>query len=88
MNYDLLPNKAELDRYVNQRIPTGSFLRAVICNDLMEACGRADDYNQSMIYLYVKYLYNEAPATCWGSPEKYDAWIAGRYTQPGEDHVE
>lgn len=82
MNYECLPNKAELDRFIFNRIPTGSFLEAVISNNLKEAVGRADEHNMPLLHLYVKYLYNEAPASCWGSPEKYEYWIAGRYEQP------
>lgn len=53
----------------------GQFLQAVISNDLAEACGRADWENLRNLPAFVAYLYNEAPAPCWGSKEKMDAWV-------------
>jgi hypothetical protein len=61
--------------YVNWGIPPGDFLTAVICNDLKEAVGRADDENLRNIPAYVAYFYNEAPSPCWGSEKKMRAWI-------------
>lgn len=56
--------------------PVGHFLTAVLSNDLAEACARADEDNLRNLPAYVHYLYNEAPSTCWGSPEKVKAWLA------------
>jgi hypothetical protein len=66
-----------IQRWIDNRIPPGDFLTAVICNDLRKACGRADDENLRNLPAYVGYFYNEAPSTCWGSPEKFAAWAAG-----------
>ena len=66
-----------IQRYIEQGIPPGSFLTAVICNDLKEAVGRADGENLRQLPAYVSYFYNDAPSACWGSPEKYEAWLAG-----------
>ena len=63
-------------RYIEHGIPPGDFLTAVICNDLKEAIGRADDENIKNIPAYVAYFYNEAPAPCWGSIELMQSWIA------------
>jgi len=52
----------------------GGFLRAVLENDLIEALRRADDENLANLPAFVAYLYNEAPALCWGSAEKVKAW--------------
>ena len=65
-----------LKRYIEEKIPPGHFLTAVICNDLTEACGRADDENMANLPAYVAYLYNEAPANCWGSKKKMKLWLA------------
>lgn len=62
-------------RYVNNGIAPGDFLTAVLNNDLKEACARADDENRQLIYEYVKFLYNQAPSGCWGSPECVRAWV-------------
>ena len=62
-------------RWIEHGIQPGDFLMAVITNDLCEAVGGADDENIHLIPAYVSYFYNEAPAQCWGSPEKAAAWI-------------
>lgn len=67
--------KAALDRYVNHKIPTGGFLRAVLENDLKEACGRADVTNRYRLFEIVNYCYNEIPGSGWGSPENVAAWL-------------
>jgi len=67
-------------RYLNEKILPGSFLRAVISNDLREAVNCADDTNQKLLHVYVCFFYNETPAVCWGSPEKMKAWIDSKET--------
>lgn len=62
--------------YVDHGIHPGHFLCAVICNDLAEAVGRADDENIENLPAYVAYFWNEVPSTCWGSVEKMKDWIA------------
>lgn len=69
-----------LRRYVDNRIPPGDFLQAVICNDLVEACGRADAENARNLPAYVAWLYNEAPRPCWGSRDAMEAWLKGPAT--------
>lgn len=59
--------KEALDRYVNQKIMPGSFLQAVLCNDLFGAMGRADSNNRAALYSIVQYIYNELPSNSWGS---------------------
>jgi hypothetical protein len=62
-------------RYIQDHVRPGQFLCAVISNDLKEAIGRADDENIANLPAYVAYLYNEAPAVCWGSPKHMENWI-------------
>ena len=64
-----------IKRYVEQGIRPGSFLTAVICNDLQGAVGKADDENLRNIYAYTAYFYNEVPESCWGTPQKMKDWI-------------
>ena len=64
-----------IELYINKGIPPGSFLTAIICNDLTTAVGQADNVNISNIPAYVNYFYNEVPSFCWGSKEKVIAWI-------------
>ena len=63
-----------IKRYVEHGINPGSFMTAVLENDLHEAASRADDENINNLPAYVAYLYNEVPTSCWGSPEKVAAW--------------
>jgi hypothetical protein len=64
-----------LEDYVKDRIPTGGFLYAVLTNNLMEACIRADERNQSQLPEIMCYIYNNLPTICYGSPEKVEKWI-------------
>ncbi len=52
----------------------GSFVTAVLENDLMQACGRADHINRHCLFDYVSFLYNDAPASSWGSSDKVKKW--------------
>jgi hypothetical protein len=62
-------------RYVDDRLQPGSFLTAVICNDLNEAVSRADDDNFRNLGAIVAYFYNETPGGCWGSKAKMQQWL-------------
>lgn len=74
--------------YLLHGIPPGHFLTAVLSNDLREACARADETNQRTLYRHVAFLWNHAPASCWGSEERVMDWVkqAGeaRQSQEGE----
>lgn len=59
-----------LEAYVETHRGVGSFLAAVIRNDLADAVARADDENLPNLPAYIGWLYNKAPMSCWGSPEK------------------
>lgn len=81
-----LHNEPGLRRYIEDRIPPGDFLLAALQNNLFEAVHRADPINAFFLADIVKWLWNHAPSTCWGSPEKVAAWLAER---PKEDtHVQ
>jgi hypothetical protein len=60
-----------------QRGPTGDFVTAVLENDLHNAVGRADHKSLAALPSIVAWVYNEMPATSWGSPAKVAAWRAG-----------
>jgi hypothetical protein len=77
-NYKTFPNPhmvIGLELYFERGIEPGSFMTAVLCNDLKGACARADWMNQRLIFQTVEWLYNEAPAGSWGSPEAYETVI-------------
>lgn len=63
-----------IQNHVCHGIPTGSFVRAVLENNLKEAFMKADDQNRADLFEIVDYCYYEIPAPCWGSPEKVKAW--------------
>jgi len=44
------------------RTGLGHFLTAIVKNDLEEACGRADSINRFVLPIYIRFLYNYAPA--------------------------
>lgn len=62
-------------RYWYDRCPVDGFLYAVLSNDLMEACGCADEQNQAAIFDICTFVYNELPSMSYGSPEKVKAWL-------------
>jgi hypothetical protein len=64
-----------LRNYIENHQPPGHFLRAILENDLREACIRADDTNRHLLWNYVNFLYNEAPVACWGSPQIVKEWL-------------
>ncbi len=66
-----------LVRYYENGIEPGSFLTAVLNNDLKEAFGRADDTNQHCMRSYVMWLYNHAPGGSWGFSGATDKWLNG-----------
>jgi len=68
--------RGALVRYVEDRIPPGHFLSAVINNDLSEACARADEENKRLLPEYVMWFYNWAPRACWGYPGAMKEWCS------------
>lgn len=60
--------------WIERAIPPGSFLTAVLCNDLFEALGRADEVNANALKNYAIYFHIFAPRGCYGSPERFAEW--------------
>ena len=81
MNWSLVPvtyMAQGLQNYIELGIPPGSFLTALLCNDFMEACRKADDTNRQVLFEWGGFLYNELPIGSFGSPDAFDRWIAHR----------
>ena len=80
LRYEKLPERFQdsLERYLEYGIQPGHFLTAVLCNDLMNAIGRADDESLAALPAVCKWLYNEAPGNAFGSKEKVIDWCAKR----------
>jgi hypothetical protein len=71
--------KATLEKlwlWVGRAYDPGSFLAAVLRNDLVNAVCLADDENAAALKDIVLYVYNVLPGSCWGTPAKVDAWRA------------
>lgn len=64
-----------LTAYAERGRPVGDFLTAVLSNDLMEACGRADDFNLSNLPAFCAWVYNECPGPAHGSRQMVHDWI-------------
>ncbi len=61
--------------YVFNGIPPGGFMTAVLCNDFMDACRRADIENQRRLFCYAMFFANYMPVESYGSDEAVKAWI-------------
>ena len=77
VDWNLIPEHMRfgVKEYIEDGVPQGSFLAAVIKNDLKETFLRADDINRRNIVGFVEFFYRFAPINCWGSAENYYAWI-------------
>jgi hypothetical protein len=74
--------RESLRRYVEQRIRPGSFLQAVLANDLLGAVCRADSTNLAAIVDIAKHVHNDLePGWCHGSYAAVERWLAGA-TEP------
>lgn len=62
-------------RYIEQGVPPGGFLKAVLCNDLFGALARADGSNLYQLLEISRWFYNYAPPGCHGSKENYRDWL-------------
>lgn len=77
MDLRLIPSSTRegLVRYRNLRTEIGGFLRAVLENNLTEACARADQHNLRALPAIVAWCYHQLPSLSWGSPNKVAAWL-------------
>ena len=67
--------KDSIDRYVSDGVPTGGFLRAVLCHDLFEAVARADEDSRIALCEIGNYIHARIPSGGHGSLVKDDAWL-------------
>ena len=75
-----------IQRYVEHGLQPGSFLCAIIQNNLSQAVGLADNENLKNIPAFIAYLYNECPGNCWGSPEKMKSWMDSFHDTDANDN--
>lgn len=67
--------EASIRAYCVEHLRPGSFLEAVISNDLKKAVECADENNIRILHVYVSFFYNYTPADCWGSADKFNNWL-------------
>ena|SRR3990167_2744589 len=60
--------------YLTKGILPGSFLQAVLENDLQGAAMNADQMNRECLTQWALFLYNDLPADCYGSPAQVQTW--------------
>jgi hypothetical protein len=61
-------------RWILDGIRPGTFLCAIVENNLKESIMRADIDNITRLIAYVNFFYNAAPGGCWGSVDKVRQW--------------
>lgn len=81
MNLSRIPEhmRQAVTDYVENGIPPGGFLRAVLANNLVEAFGRADDINSMHMEDWANLVHWELPSDCHGSEAIVDAWLARHF---------
>lgn len=66
-----------LCRYLEDRIETGGFLRAVLENDMAAAVTHAHpSLHMSQMKALVELIAGSFPAPAWGSAERVRAWLS------------
>ena len=99
IDYGRLPRHLQggVKRYIEQGVPPGDFLTAVITNNLHLAISHADSTSLAALPDIVRFFYNESPGGCWGTHEKMKKWIETahkkhaeffQYVKPAPDLVE
>jgi len=81
---------ASLNRYLLDRVPTGSALRAILSNDLTGVLSYADADTFAQLRAIHGYIYNQLPGGVWGSHEKVKAHLDGHspyYTVNEDGHI-
>lgn len=69
---------AAIDRFVEHRIAPGSFVRAVLCNDLAAAFRTGDEDSLRGLEDIMRYIHWEIPGGCHGSESKVKKWLKGQ----------
>jgi hypothetical protein len=73
--------------YRDNRHEHGSFIMAVLENNLHAAISRADGTSWDVIRELMQFVYFDLPADCWGSREAVSAWLHPPVTIMGETPV-
>ena len=75
--YTSMPNRLReaIIRYVDNGMPTGSFLEAVLRNNLFKACKSADSESQEKLFQITYFILHVVPVVCRGSKNEFNTWI-------------
>ena len=63
-----------LQAWIRHARPMGSFCSAVVRNDLLEACARADEHNRAALFEIVAWMYWNAPPASWSYQDALEKW--------------
>lgn len=75
--------KEGLDNY-KQRCQPGSFLRALLENNLIGAVAHVDMTSEINLCAFVRFTNNYLPGFMWGAPHRVRQWLAGEVDKNGE----
>ena len=64
-----------LVNFVEKGWEPGSFLQAVLTNDLFRAVGQADDINRSRLHNITTFIYNVFPSRIVRTKKGYNDWL-------------
>ena len=70
-----------IDRFVRHRIAPGSFVTAVLSNDLAGAFRTADEDSLRGLRDIMWHIHWEIPGNCHGSKSKVEKWLKGQETE-------
>lgn len=78
--YEILPEHMQdgMMRYIEQGYHPGDFLYLMLCHEIYDATGHADHINLQALPTYIRFMYNEIPASAHGSRENVDAWMKSK----------
>ena len=77
VRYDKLPEHMQSGArlYIEEGIRPGSFLTAVLENNLTQAVQFADSTNRNLLSIYVEWMHWDIPSLAHGSPQLVSAWM-------------
>lgn len=89
MNYTGLPESLRdgMRLYIEHGVPPGSFLEAVLSNDLCQSFARADMTNRWRLGEIMLWIFDNAPPDSWGSPKNYHTWRKAKLQEQNEKAV-
>lgn len=76
IDYSTIPGwvREEIDEWAAIASWPGTFVEAVLRNDLNDAFAKATEDEVRTLHSIVAYVYNFVPSPCWRSREKMVAW--------------